>query len=224
MICGLGMHGSGCLANVCCFRRLSETMSVRIVAIVGSYRKGGSIDRAVEEILTAARERGAITETIQLLDRHLEFCTNCRACTQAPGTERGCCTHKDDLEQILASVDAADALVLAAPVNFYNVTALFRRFMERLVGYAYWPWGQGAPKMRGSTLRRKAVLVTAAGMPGFLIPFFTGAVSALQRTAKVLGAHTVGKLLIGLAAIEPNKPLSKGVLRQARALGAELAG
>ncbi len=32
-------------------------MSKKIVAIVGSYRKGGAIDSAVEAILAGARER-----------------------------------------------------------------------------------------------------------------------------------------------------------------------
>jgi len=34
-------------------------MSKKVVAIIGSYRKGGNIDRAVEAILAGAREKGA---------------------------------------------------------------------------------------------------------------------------------------------------------------------
>ena len=53
---------------------------------------------------------------------------------------RGKCVHNDDMDEILRAVDAADAVVLAAPTNFFNVNALTRRFIERLVPYAYWPW------------------------------------------------------------------------------------
>ena len=133
-------------------------MSTRVVAIVGSYRRGGATDSAVEAILEGARAKGAVTRTFQLKEQHIEFCRNCRECTQLPGEERGQCGQQDDLEPMLKEIEAADAVVLASPVNYYNVTALFRRFLERLLGYAYWPWGQKAPA-RSKLQPRKAVLV-----------------------------------------------------------------
>jgi putative NADPH-quinone reductase len=198
-------------------------MASRIVAIVGSYRRGGSMDSAVEAVLAGAREKGAITQTIYLTEQHLEFCTNCRQCTQTPGEERSKCMQRDDLEPMLAAIEAADAVVLASPVNYYNVTAVFRRFMERLLGFAFWPWGQNAPAMRTRRRARKAVLVAAAGMPGFLIPLATGAARALALTARMLGAQTVGRLWIGLAAGEAHHALSARTLAQARQLGCRLA-
>ena len=57
-------------------------MGKKIVAIVGSYRKGRTIDTAVSEVLRGAADRGAATEKIYLIDKHIEFCNNCRACTQ----------------------------------------------------------------------------------------------------------------------------------------------
>lgn len=198
-------------------------MSRKIVAIAGSYRKGGTIDRAVEAVLEGAREKGAQTHTIDLAERHIEFCTNCRQCTQTPGTERGKCAQQDDLEAILAEIEAADAVVLASPVNDYNVTALFRRFLERLLGYTYWPWGQNAPRLRSKRKPRKAVLVASSAMPGFLIPLATGAARALRLTANSLGAKPVGSLWIGLASGEPHPPLSARTLDKAHRLGMKLA-
>ena len=58
---------------------------MKITAIVGTYRKGGVTDSAVDEILAAAREAGAETTKIYLIDKHVEFCTNCRTCTQEEG-------------------------------------------------------------------------------------------------------------------------------------------
>lgn len=55
---------------------------IKVLAIVGSYRKGGIIDTATDEILASAREEGAEAEKIYLIDKHIEFCTNCRSCTQ----------------------------------------------------------------------------------------------------------------------------------------------
>lgn len=198
-------------------------MAKKVVAIVGSYRKGGTVDTAVEAILEGARERGAETETVYLRDKHIEFCNNCRRCTQAPGVQRGQCVQQDDLDSILDRVDHADAIVLASSVNFWNVTAIFRRFMERLVGYAYWPWGNPTPMGRNTIPTKKAALVASSAAPGFLIPIATGTSRALRDTAKILGARPVGKLWIGLRGQRPEQPLAQHTLAHARRIGMRLA-
>lgn len=198
-------------------------MGAKVVAIVGSYRKEGTVDTAVEAILAGARERGAATHTIYLTEQHIEFCRNCRTCTQAPGDERGRCPQEDDLEPILQEIEAADGVVLGSPVNCGNVTAVFRRFMERLLGNAYWPWGQPAPRRRRKNMSRKAVLVASSAMPGVFIPVFTGTMGALHTTAKMLGARPVGKMCIGLSAGEPHHILSTRKLARARRMGYRLA-
>ena len=198
-------------------------MSNKVVAIMGSYRRGGTIDNAVKAVLEGARQRGAETHTVYLTEQHIEFCRNCRECMQTPGQQRGKCAQIDDLEPILEEIDAASAIVLGSPVNCYNVTAIFRRFMERLVGVAYWPWGQNAPRPRSKRQPRKAVLVASSAMPGFLVPLATGAARALRLTARMLGAKPVGRLWIGLAAAQPHRPLSPACLRRARRLGWKLA-
>ena len=198
-------------------------MARKVVAILGSYRFGGTIDTAVEAMLAGAREKGAETEIVQLRDAHVEFCRNCRTCTQAPGPERGKCPIEDDLEDILKKVDSADAVVLGSPVNFFNVTAIFRRFMERLLGFAYWPWGNPTPMVRSKVIKRKAVLVASSAMPGFLIPMATGAPRALRATASVLGAKPVGRLWIGFRGKAPDDPVPPKVLAHARRIGMRLA-
>jgi multimeric flavodoxin WrbA len=198
-------------------------MASKVIAIVGSYRKDGVVEHAVEAVLEGARRQGAETRMIRLTEKHIEFCTNCRQCCQAPGPERGQCVQKDDLEPLLAEIDSADAVVLASPINFGNVTALFRCFLERLIGCAYWPWGQATPKPRSTWQPRKAVFIATSGMPGFLIPLLTGTGHAMKTMAKMLGAKPVGSLWIGLSAMEPNHSLSARTVKQAQRLGMRLA-
>jgi NAD(P)H-dependent FMN reductase len=197
-------------------------MARKVVAIVGSYRPGGTVDSVVEAILDGAREKGAETRTFYLRDEHIEFCTNCRSCTQEPGETRGECLQKDAMEDILAAVDDADALVLASPVNFWNVTAVYRRFLERLLRYAYWPWGQAAPKQRSNRITRKAALVATSAAPGFCIPVLTGAARVLRQTAKLLGARPVGKMWLGLSSMKPHQDLTKRTIERARRIGLRL--
>ena len=102
---------------------------VNILAIVGSYRKEGIIERAVDEILASAKERGAVTRKIILLDKRLAFCTNCRSCTQVAGENYGVCIHDDDMRDLLQEVAWADDLVLASPMNAGTVTAVMKIFI-----------------------------------------------------------------------------------------------
>ena len=195
----------------------------RVIAIVGSYRRGGITDQAVDAVLEGARSQGAQIRKVYLIDRHIEFCRNCRFCTQQEGHRRGRCVQEDDLEELLQEIERSDAIVLGNPVNDFNVTAVFRRFMERLVGYTWWPWGQKAPKLRSKLRTRRAVLVASAAMPGPFIPFATGAPRALRLTATTLGAAPVGRLWIGLAALEPDQKLPTRTIAKAVRLGEKLA-
>lgn len=196
-------------------------MAFKILAINGAYRRGGMMDQAVEAACAAARAAGAETEAVLLAGEHIEFCLNCRACTQAPGDRRGECVQKDAMAALLAKADAADALILAAPVNFFNVNALTRRFMERLTPGAYWPWGAAAPKMRLKPAK-KAVLITSSAMPSLAGRLATGALRALKAAAEGLGARPAGTLFIGMAALEEKPALSAWNRRLAEKLGRKL--
>jgi FMN-dependent NADH-azoreductase len=201
-------------------------MAKRIVAIVGTYRKGKVIDTAASEILCGAQEHGAETQTIYLLDKHIEFCTNCRSCTQAKDVgRRGRCIHHDDMDEILRVIDAADGLVLAAPTNFFNVNALTRRFIERLVPYAYWPRGaKSGPKYRVPTPDKNAVLVTATACPALVARIvMPGSRRALKVAAKTVGARVIQSLHFDCLAETPESPLSDKARRRARQAGARLA-
>jgi multimeric flavodoxin WrbA len=200
------------------------TMARKVLGIVGSYRKGGTIDAVVTEVLKGAAEEGAEVEKIYLLDRQVEFCRNCRRCTQIAGPEPGPCVHQDDMRAIIAAIDNADGLVLGAPVNFGAVNALTQRFLERLVCYSYWPWGQPAPKLRKEGRPdKRAVLVTASAMPAVIGRLATTALKSLKKGAAVVGARPVDTIYVGLAAMEEQQSLSPRIARRAHRAGARLS-
>ena len=200
-------------------------MSKTIVAVVGTYRKGGVIDTAVDQILKAAQDGGAQTSKIYLIDKHVEFCTNCRDCMQNSGPDRGVCRHHDDMVAILDQLESANALVIASPINCYNVTAVTRKFMERLIVYGYWPWGQGAPKFRVTRPDKKALIVTASAAPAFIGKFFyRPALTALKSIAQCLRAKVVKRLYFGLVAQHPDSTLNEKDLARAYKAGVKLVG
>lgn len=197
-------------------------MAKKLVAILGTYRRGCAVDTAVDAVLAGAREKGAETKKIYLIEKNIQFCRNCRECVQEPGKLRGQCVIEDDMEQILAEAESADALVIASPVNFWNVTAVFRQFLERLLVYTFWPWGKAAPSPRDRKSSRKALILASAAMPGPLIPFATGAPRALKNAAKLLGAKPTAKLWLGLVSKDPRPKHSEALLRRAREIGMRL--
>jgi multimeric flavodoxin WrbA len=113
----------------------------RILAINGSYRDNGITDQAIEAATGALLEAGAEVDTVVLRRANIEFCLNCRACTQQEGSGPGECVLDDDMAEIVDRIERADAYVIAAPTNFGSATAVFKRFMERLTVFGFWPCG-----------------------------------------------------------------------------------
>ena len=198
-------------------------MPKKILAISGSYRAGHTVEAVISEILAAAQAHGAEVESVFLRERHIEFCRNCRCCTQVGGDAPGPCPVHDDMAALIDRIEAADALVFGSPINFFSVTALFKRFQERLVVYAFWPWETAGPKRRRPEKAKQAVLVASSAMPGALARFTTGAMRALKLTARTVGARPVGRLHVGLAALHQSQPLPPKIRARARRLGARLA-
>ena len=196
---------------------------IRITAIVGSYRKGGIIDTAIDEILASAREEGAEVEKIYLIDKHIEFCTNCRTCTQQEGERRGQCVIADDMSTLLDQIERSDAIVLGSPMNFGTVTAVMKRFIERLVCLAYWPWGMNAPKVRKKRKEKRSVVVASSAAPALMARLMTKIVSLLKDASGLLGARTIGVLFIGIAATEQRQQIGERTRKRARRLGKKLA-
>jgi NAD(P)H-dependent FMN reductase len=195
----------------------------RILAINGSYRDDGITDQAVDTIAQAAQTYGAVVEIILLRDFPIEFCQNCRECTQKPGDSPGLCVQHDGMYNLINKIELANAYILAAPTNLSSVTAIFKRFMERLTVYAYWPWDMNAPQFRKANApRKKALLVSSCAAPGLLGRWIYSSGRQLRMTAKVIGADTVGVLFTGQVAKQQQPHLPDKTRLKAISLAAKL--
>jgi len=195
---------------------------MKIVAIVGSYRRGHITDQAVGAALYAAAAQGAETEKIYLVDKNIRFCDNCRRCTQAKGQDRQPCIyeHRDNMTELLAGLEAADAVIFASPVNFFGVTAIMKRFVERLIVYVYWPWGKGIPKKRKKKLDKQAVVFTSSAAPRWMAKILMRQPrNVLKEASKLIGARPVKCVHFGIAAMNENQSLSKKQVTKAEAAG-----
>jgi len=195
----------------------------RVLAINGSYRDDGITDQTVESLAQALKAVGAEVEVILLRENPLEFCLNCRACTQQPGAAPGECVIQDGMQELIDKIERADCYILAAPTNFGSVTAIFKRFMERLAVYAYWTWEMNGPQFRNAQApRKKALLVTSCAAPGILGRLFFGTNKQLKQTAKTIGADVVGSLFTGMIAKQQHPTLPEHVRARIKALAGRL--
>lgn len=195
----------------------------RIVVINGAYRDNGITDQTIEVMAQSLREAGAEVEIILLREQPVEFCLNCRECTQLPGDSPGTCVQHDGMQELINKIELADGYILASPTNFGSVTAIFKRFMERLVVYAYWPWDMNAPQYRKANLpKKKAVLISSCAAPGILGRWRYGTHKQLKMTAQVIGADTVSTLFTGLIAKQSRPMLPGRIQTKAMALAEKL--
>ncbi len=194
-----------------------------ILAINGAYRRGGITDQTLETLQQIIEAAGDNLEIIHLREYPIEFCLNCRECTQLPGNEPGLCVLPDVMQELIDKIESADGYILASPTNFGSTTALFKRFMERLVVYAYWSWEMKGPQYRKAKMpRKKALLISSCAAPGILGRWFFSTRKQLTMTAKALGADTIGILFTGLIGKDPQLKITTRMHTKIRKLAGKL--
>lgn len=196
----------------------------KVLAINGSYRDGGVTDQAVTSVIETLEAQGSEVEHIKLREFPIGFCRNCRQCMQQPGDAPGTCVLQDNMAELIGKIEAADAYVLAAPTNFSSVTALFKRFAERLAVYGYWPWGKAAPVFRKDKLPKKpAIIISSCAAPGLMGRLTYNTNKSLKIAADTMGAKVVGSIVTGLISQKRKPELPRRAQRRAKVLAQKLA-
>ena len=136
-------------------------MPKQVLIINGSYRKEGFTDLMLGIMKEQLEKAGITVETILLRETPIEFCLNCRNCTQTEGNMPGECAIDDGMRAVIEKLEAADGYIFASPTNYGTVTALFKRFLERMTVFGYWPWGTPAPVYRKKESKAEVQKVSA---------------------------------------------------------------
>ncbi|MHC4642404.1 MAG: flavodoxin family protein [Planctomycetota bacterium] len=118
---------------------------MKVLALIGSPRKGSNTDILVDEILEGCKEKGFTVEKLYLYDVNISACTDCRFCK----SENYECAIKDDMQQIYSSMVEADILIFGTPVYWYGPTAKMKLLIDRMRPFI------ASKKMQG----KKGVLV-----------------------------------------------------------------
>jgi NAD(P)H-dependent FMN reductase len=185
-------------------RNPRQEKKMKIVAIMGSYRKGKTIDTLMDKAIEGVKEgcNAAEVEKIYLADRDIKYCKNCMVCRKDdPAKAIAKCPIDDDMQQIYPLLDDADAYIFGTPVNMGAVTAVMKTFLERicwtLARPGRWPI-KGCPVPRSKEAKKAIALVSS----GIIAPLFRrwcdDATPLIKSVCQCsLNARLVGKLYAG---------------------------
>lgn len=101
---------------------------MKILALIGSPRKGGNTDILVDEILEGAKEGGCEVEKLRLYDIEILPCIDCRGCKKGEHS----CVLKDGMQEIYQKLQDSDLIVFGTPVYWYGPTAKMKLLVDRL--------------------------------------------------------------------------------------------
>ncbi|MFZ0053134.1 MAG: NAD(P)H-dependent oxidoreductase [Desulfobaccales bacterium] len=146
----------------------------RIVAVNGSPHEGfGNTSQMLAMLQEHLSREGLELEEICLSRHHIEYCVGCGQCL-----EKGACWIRDDHKALAQKLLKADAVIMASPVYFRNVTGQMKTFLDRSLAYGHRPRGTWKPGL---------VVSVSAGWGETLVAQY------LAQTLRVFGAFAVGQ-------------------------------
>lgn len=101
-------------------------MAKKVLIISASPRANGNSARLAKSFAEGAIASGNDVEYISLHDKTLSFCKGCFACQK---TQR--CVIRDDADIIRAKMHAANVIVFATPIYYYEMSGQLKTMLDR---------------------------------------------------------------------------------------------
>jgi multimeric flavodoxin WrbA len=187
-------------------------MARKVVAFIGSPRKGGNTDVLISEMLSAADQNGAETEKVFLSDLDIKPCRACEACRKQTPTR--CVMTGDDFDEVAEKMKAADALIFGTPVYWFSLTAQFKLFMDR--------WSGFLDKDYNSLLKDKSAAVVVCCGDTNTKPMTDPLLRIFRETFEALGLDLVGCITTS-AHLKGEVAKNKDAMQKAADVGQKLA-
>jgi multimeric flavodoxin WrbA len=171
---------------------------MKIMAIIGSLRRGGNTEFLVDRVVEgAARQADIELEKIFVAEKNIGYCAGCLTCTfPPPGTK--ICTLQDDMSVILESMCSCDAFIFGTPNHMRTVSAPLLTFFSRMLPLMEFmadkdeegqiTGGGFTSKLSG----KKAAIVISQGDPVFSSSLVH---EVLERNLIDLGIRRVGDVI-----------------------------
>ena len=102
---------------------------MKILVLNGSPKREKSDTMHITRAFLEGMKDAAPQEihVIDVIDRHIEYCTGCFACKRNGGT----CIHDDDMRAILEEILESDLLLFSFPLYCYGMPAPLKALLDR---------------------------------------------------------------------------------------------
>jgi multimeric flavodoxin WrbA len=175
--------------------------------ILSSPRKGSNSSALALALAGGFEEAGGLTRVVDLSGLDIKPCLACEACQRNGGK----CVQVDGMQTVYPTVLAADTLILASPVYWFNLSAQLKIFLDRCYAVA-----------RSGTFASKTIALALTY--GETDPFASGGVNAIRSIQDICvftGARW-GGCVYGSATDRETLAKNEELLSQTRALGRKL--
>ncbi|MDL2226673.1 flavodoxin family protein [Deltaproteobacteria bacterium OttesenSCG-928-M10] len=184
-------------------------MTKSAAIILSSPRKGANSSALALAMGAGIEEAGGSTSVVDLSGLEVKPCLGCEACQRNGGK----CVQLDGMQTVYPKVAAADILVLATPVYWFNVSGQLKVFLDRCFAVAV--GGEGS-------FGRKTIAAALAF--GDTDPFTSGGVNAIRSIQDICNYSGAvwGGCVYGSAMERDVFSQDQELLERARTLGKSL--
>lgn len=102
---------------------------MKVVAFNGSGRSGGNTALMVQRVFAQLKQEGIETDLVELAGLPIRGCTACYGCFK--NQDRHCAINDDVLNQAIDKMDEADAIIIASPTYFADITSETKALIDR---------------------------------------------------------------------------------------------
>jgi multimeric flavodoxin WrbA len=131
---------------------------MKIIAFLGSPRKGGNTDLLLQETLRGVGTDSHDVKVFNLNLLRIRPCQNCGGCE-----ETGQCVVEDDMVKIFRAIREADRIILASPIFFFSLSAQSKIMIDRCQSFWCEKYLLKRPITPGE-YGRKGLLIMVGGM------------------------------------------------------------
>ncbi|AFM41402.1 multimeric flavodoxin WrbA [Desulfosporosinus acidiphilus SJ4] len=186
---------------------------MKVMAFVGSPRKGGNTSKIVNSICTGLKENGHAVEVYYLseLDN-----VGCKACDSCQANKVEYCAINDKMTTLLPKIADADCIIVGTPVYMLQLSGITKNFLDRLFTF-YRRSNHTARYLPG----KKYMTVTCNGAPAEAFGNVTEYLNQLFNGSFKM--KNVGNIITGNLTNKDDILKQQGVLEQAEELGRKLS-
>ena len=161
---------------------------MKVLAIIGSPRKDGNTTLLTHEVVETLGKENIDTEILNIGGKTIKPCIACGKCFDMQNKQ--CILTDDMVNECILKMEKADAILLASPTYFANVTTEIKALIDRAGMVA---------KANGDMFKRKVGAAIVAERRGGAIQVFNAINAFFLINQMIVAGSSYWNLGIGMA-------------------------